>query len=268
MISASGAAQHPDGGASLAEVRSTLEAWRARGADRVNPTRFRTIDALARRAAGYDGDVRRVLDERLAALIADYAVQIQRAETSGGNVGVDADVRRDEALALHRAPADGAPCASVAEGGGAPEQHEPSRGGPLAELAALLAARASAATASAASGAGDVPHPHRLDRSPDLPILDYFRETWSKFSAEHQLRQSREQVPDNAGPLNSNSLVHRSLSLMRELSPGYLQQFLSYVEALSWMERLAGPAAGAATAPAAEAPRASTGKKGGRRKAR
>jgi hypothetical protein len=32
--------------------------------------------------------------------------------------------------------------------------------------------------------------------------------------------------------------VHRSLSLMRELSPGYLQQFLSYVETLSWMEQL------------------------------
>ena len=42
----------------------------------------------------------------------------------------------------------------------------------------------------------------------------------------------------DAGPLNSGSLVHRSLTLMRELSPGYLQQFLSYVDTLSWMEQL------------------------------
>jgi hypothetical protein len=27
---------------------------------------------------------------------------------------------------------------------------------------------------------------------------------------------------------------------MRELSPGYLQQFLSYVDALSWMEQMNG----------------------------
>jgi hypothetical protein len=54
------------------------------------------------------------------------------------------------------------------------------------------------------------------------------------------LRQSLARVPGNAGPLNSSSLVHRSLSLMRELSPGYLQQFLSYVDALSWMEQMNG----------------------------
>ncbi|MNR65590.1 hypothetical protein D3C85_1886980 [compost metagenome] len=39
--------------------------------------------------------------------------------------------------------------------------------------------------------------------------------------------------------------MHRALSLMRELSPGYLQQFLSYTDALMWMEQVH-----AATAPA------------------
>jgi hypothetical protein len=49
------------------------------------------------------------------------------------------------------------------------------------------------------------------------------------------MRQSQAGVPENAGPLNTNHL-HRSLSLMREVSPGYLEQFLSYVDALSWLE--------------------------------
>ncbi|CAJ3399657.1 chemotaxis motB protein [Burkholderia pseudomallei] len=71
-------------------------------------------------------------------------------------------------------------------------------------------------------------------------LLDYFRETWSKLSADSQLRASLEQVPKNAGPLNSSSLVHRSLSLMRELSPEYLRQFLSYVDALSWLQQMNG----------------------------
>ncbi|KXU88978.1 hypothetical protein CR51_33785 [Caballeronia megalochromosomata] len=90
-------------------------------------------------------------------------------------------------------------------------------------------------------------------------LLDYFRAVWSKVSAEKQLRDSLAQVPRNAGPLNSSSLVHRSLSLMREVSPGYLQQFLAYVDALSWMEEMNGPGTIVAKDAAAT-------KKGGRRK--
>src|SRR5690606_2908910 len=53
-----------------------------------------------------------------------------------------------------------------------------------------------------------------------------------------RLRQSQLQVPENAGPLNSSHLIHRSLLLMQERSPGYLQHFLSYIDTLSWMEQL------------------------------
>lgn len=99
-------------------------------------------------------------------------------------------------------------------------------------------------------------------RGIDPALIDYFRATWSKVRTEKQYRQSLDQVPRNAGPLNSNSLVHRSLSVMRELSPAYLQQFLSYVDALAWLEDLAGGGA----QPDKEAPRAKTAKKGARGK--
>lgn len=68
--------------------------------------------------------------------------------------------------------------------------------------------------------------------------LDYFRDLWAGVNANLQLKQSQERVPGNAGPLNSSNLVYRSLMLMRDLSPGYLQHFLAHVEALSWMEQL------------------------------
>ena len=73
---------------------------------------------------------------------------------------------------------------------------------------------------------------------PELPALDTFRKIWNTIHSEGQLRQALDHLPTNAGPLNSSALVHRSIVLMRELSPGYLQQFLSYVEALSWMEQI------------------------------
>ncbi|MCO8645060.1 DUF2894 domain-containing protein [Burkholderia multivorans] len=80
-------------------------------------------------------------------------------------------------------------------------------------------------------------------RGIDPGLVDYFRATWAKVRTEQQYRQSLDQVPRNAGPLNSNSLVHRSLSTMRELSPAYLQQFLSYVDALACLEDLVGAGA-------------------------
>jgi hypothetical protein len=73
---------------------------------------------------------------------------------------------------------------------------------------------------------------------PQLPALDDFQKLWSRMRTESQLRQSLEHAPENAGPLNSSALVHRSIALMRDLSPGYLQHFVSYVDDLSSLEQL------------------------------
>jgi hypothetical protein len=194
-----------------------LDAWRERGADRLDPVRFHFIEALDRRASAQSGEARRVLDERLSGLLEAYAADVLTAEAA-------------EARAF--------------DGGGA----KPSRG-PLGDLLDHIASEAPAAGRAS---------------YPELELLEYFRQTWSSVSADKQVRQSLEQVPGNAGPLNSSSLVHRSLSLMRELSPGYLQQFLSYVDALSWMEQLNGAGAPATK----DTPRAAKARKNARAKPR
>ena len=87
--------------------------------------------------------------------------------------------------------------------------------------------------------------PERLDAA-DKPApahpaeartLQFFKRTWSRLSADQRLAQSRAALPDNAGPLNSQHLVHRSLVLMRELSPEYLEHFVGYIDALQWLEQ-------------------------------
>lgn len=103
----------------------------------------------------------------------------------------------------------------------------PARGA-LGELAAALCGHAAMRRGDPA-----VPDPY-----PELPALDDFRKTWSRVRSQSQLRQSLGPAPANAGPLNSGRLVHRALTLMREVSPGYLQQFLSYTDTLSWLERM------------------------------
>nr|WP_255779271.1 DUF2894 domain-containing protein [Mycetohabitans sp. B5] len=189
-------------------ARAQLDAWRASGADCLDPVHFCFIDALQRRTAGHVGAVRRQLEHRLGELLDAYAADLERADPRSN----DADT--------------------------ATASREP--GGPtLAALLDYIAARKHAHGDAGALAAA--PHP-----VPDLgpATLDYFRKTWARARIAKQLRQSLNQVPRNAGPLNSSSLVHRSLSLMRELSPGYLQQFLAYTDKLSWLEQLnsGGPA--------------------------
>lgn len=111
----------------------------------------------------------------------------------------------------------------------------------------------------------DIKQTRAASTYPEVSVLDDFRNIWAKLSAETQLRQSLDhEVPSNAGPLNSSSLVHRALLSMRELSPAYLRQFLSYVDALSWLEQM-----NANSAPASrETTRGASARKSGRGKAR
>lgn len=187
-------------------ARVTIDAWREQQADRLDPIRFRFIDALARRAASHEGEVRRVLDERLVALLDAYAA--------------------DLASAIAVAPD------SATSPGNARR--------PLGDLLEHLAGNAATWKRDVAG----VDASTRPSAPAEMAALDDFRKLWSALRSESQLRQSLAFVPTDAGPLNSAALVHRSMALMRELSPGYLQHFLAYVDDLSWLEQLGQSPAG------------------------
>lgn len=176
-----------------------LDALRARGADRADPVRFRFIEALARRAAAHDGQARRVLDDKLAKALAACGDHLERAAAQG-----------DDTDHLAAAP------------------------GPLADLVDQLARHAAPQGQASAP-----PGPHAgLSSPPELKALGHFRRTWARLNAHQRLTQSLAKVPENAGPLNSNQLVHRSLTLMRDLSPEYLDRFMAYVDALLWLDQV------------------------------
>ena len=232
------------------DAQAMLDAWREGGADRVDPVRFRFLQAMARRSAVLDGPARQLLDEKLAGHMNAYAQSLD-AETDA-----DADAGPE-------AGADAGPDAEPSAERNAPPPAEPANDAPSA-LAGLLAYLADPGP-NAPDGE---PTWNRdalglRDAYPDVQMLEYFRAIWSRVSADRQVRQSQQQVHKNAGPLNSNQLVHRALSLMRELSPGYLQQFLSYTDALMWMEQIH-----AATAPAPKDAARGAAKKSSRAKAR
>jgi hypothetical protein len=184
-----------------------VEALRAQGAERADPVRFRLVEAMARRTAAQQGEARRLLEARLAELVAGFTTP----------------------------PAPTQPAA-------APGRPAP---GPLASLLVPLgdrSGRPSATRLPAGQPAGHGPAPASAAGEP--PALDYFRATWSRLQTEQRLAQSQARLPGNAGPLNSQHLVHRALMLMHELSPGYLQHFMGQVDALLWLDGVSEAAGG------------------------
>ena len=75
------------------------------------------------------------------------------------------------------------------------------------------------------------------DAPVDISSLAYFEKIWAELKVEQQLAEALAQAPENAGPLNSHLLALQSLKLMRDLSPGYLKRFVSYVDALLWLDQ-------------------------------
>ena len=76
-----------------------------------------------------------------------------------------------------------------------------------------------------------------LPQRPELKAVRQFRNTWAKLSADQQLNRALDQAPKNAGPINSHMLVLRSLALMRDISPDYLNRFMSYADALLCLDQ-------------------------------
>lgn len=198
-------------------ARERVEAWRAQHGARLDPLRWRFIEALARRTDAQQGPARDLLEQRLSARLAGYADELSK-------------------LPDIASPADAAVLADAAP---------PAARSPLgALLAALPSAKPNAPNAPSApppnalDAPGGDPPPAAPAAFAPLPALDDARRLWTHLHGRSQLRQSLQQAPSDAGPLNSGVLVHRALALMRTLSPGYLQHFLAYVDTLSWLERM------------------------------
>jgi hypothetical protein len=185
-----------------------LAALRAAGASELDPIGLRYLEALSRRTQAATGAPRRLLELRLEAAMAQAADRLQRSR--------EADAGRG----LRRA---------VAEAGLAPLRALNQR---LRELGQPVTAVAPEGEAGPVGELGPLPGAAR-----ELKGLRGFRRTWSRISAENLVRRAVDRQPENAGPLNSHMLVLRSLELMQELSPDYLQRFLSRLDALLWLEQ-------------------------------
>lgn len=190
-----------------------LAALRDAGLDRADPVRFAYLQALARRLPAQPARAQALLAERL----------------------------RQAAAALRAAPAQRAPEAPVSA---------PAQAGGLGALLARLAPQVPTESAAAPSSGRTRPAPTTASAvapaaaaPAELKSVRHFRQAWKRLNAEQRLAQSRAALPQNAGPLNSQHLVHKALQQMRQLSPACFERFVAQVDGLMWLEQALGEAA-------------------------
>ena len=223
LAAASSAAPSPAPGDSPAEVLAQAPtAAPDNPAARLAPLPYARHQALSRLAEAQPGIVQERLQARLQALTAQIE-QMQAAAT---------------------APPPAASATAVSAPASPPAS-------PLAELLAYIGEQAlpDLPFAEQKSRLSTVDRGHGEKSSAPLPIgqsaaapelkaVAYFRDAWSRLSTEQQLTQTLAQAPENAGPMNSQHLVLRSLQVMREVAPDYLQGFMSYIDTLIWLEQV------------------------------
>lgn len=72
---------------------------------------------------------------------------------------------------------------------------------------------------------------------PELKSVKRLRGTLTKSSTENRVRQSINQGPKNPGPFNGHMLVLKTLSMMKDKSPAYLNRFIAHVDTLLWLDQ-------------------------------
>lgn len=207
---------------SSSDFDAQLARLRTAGADRFDPVGVHYLEALAKRAIAHQGSVRTLLDARLAQALATFKQRFDRARRDAteaiarctGQYPQAADDLQQflaagdfKGLRRHIAALDGS------------ERH--------ASLGALVRRLEQHASENA-----DARVEENTGSRSELKTARRFRNTLSKLSVQKQVAQALEQGPRNAGPINSHMLVLRSLALMRDISPDYLNRFMSYADTL------------------------------------
>ncbi len=197
-----------------------IAALRLAGAAHFDAVQLHYLETLSRRLLEQPQAVRRRLEIRLRLSLSEFTTRFAKAQGAA---------RLSASLASQRHPQSAASLQRLLDAGHFKEL--------ALQLAALdaqespLAALARSVAQPPGDGAGNV------SARPELKAVQQFRNTWSRLSADRQMLQAMDQAPVNAGPINSHMLVLRSLALMRDISPDYLNRFMAYADGLLCLQQ-------------------------------
>ena len=213
------------------EASRQIAALRLAGVGRFDPVGLHYLQVLADRASAQPGPVKRLLDDKLARALAALRTRFAAAQDEAQEAIARVAPHHPQAVDdLQRRFASG-------DFRGVHRRIATLKAdAPVASLGELLRYMAQQAPAQTGAGLEDGFNAATGSR-PELKAMRYFRNTWSKLSVHKQVTHALDQAPKNAGPINSHMLVLRSLALMRDISPDYLNRFTSYIDTLLCLDQ-------------------------------
>jgi hypothetical protein len=212
------------------DTRAVMLALQQMGAAQWDPVRLHYLQSLTQRADVETGRVKELLEVKLANAVAAYLAQFDRALNDARTAVANATSTHPQASAELQKRLDAGDCKGVTQYLAALQQ--PTQRNPLGELRQYIAQQVTDGSSPNDESIGGLGQP------PELKTSRVFRNTWSKLSVDRQVAKALDQAPKNAGPINSHMLVLRALTLMRDISPDYLNRFTSYVDTLLALDQV------------------------------
>lgn len=204
------------------DVSQQIEALRQAGAHHFDPVRLHHIEQLAQRASRHQGRVKHLLDGKLTQALAVLGERLTHAQSAAKDAIATAALRYPQAVADLQQLFQAGDFKGVAQRIASLQPHATYTS--LGDLARDLVQHSQEPVDGGFDG--------NTGLRAELKTTRDFRNTWSKLSVDKRVTKALEQAPKNAGPINSHLLVLRSLALMRDISPDYLNRFTSYVDTL------------------------------------
>ena len=220
QIAAASLESAPDFSAMIASLRTA-------GAGQFDAVHLYYLDMLSQRTNTHQGSVKRMLETKLAQALAAFEERFAQARSDARDTVAQSLLEYPHAaneLEQHLLAGDFKGMRRIMSG----LKHRT----PGASLGALLRQLEQHSAVNT-----EVRVAENTGARAELKTLRNFRNTWSKLSADKQVAQALVQAPVNAGPINSHMLVLQSLALMRDISPDYLNRFMSYADTLLCLDQ-------------------------------
>jgi hypothetical protein len=199
------ASERADGAARMLRLRAQQTSLQDSGAAQFDPVTWHYLDLLAQRAEQQQGLAQHMLCDKLEQGLSEIERRFAVAFSTGhqtANAHEGANETATSSQALNAGPS------------------------PLAELLQVMKQNQALAT----------PSPSGEWRQ-ENPRIQQFRKQLGRISVQKKITQAIAQAPQNAGPINSHMLVLRSLGIMREVSPDYLNRFMAHLDTLLCLDQ-------------------------------
>ncbi|WP_421722217.1 DUF2894 domain-containing protein [Alloalcanivorax xenomutans] len=223
-------------------------------ADRYDPVRFRYLEVLARRLAESPRAPTPAQQDKLQQALTDYQTRFEEAREAArarraalpydtlddttqaqlDHLFESGDLRAFQRLAEQQVRRSPSPLVALLE---ALQNNDiDDEDADNTPLDSLLRDHPNLFQKVAGKGPRDI---RPLTSPRELKALRQLRATRARLHTQKRIDHAIAQTPGDAGPLNAHRLVTRSVETLRGLSPDYLSHFVSYMDTLLALEKVA-----------------------------